>query len=91
MRVNLTVPFKEKSVAKSLGAKWDGKTWYVEDKEDLYPFLKWIPKDLRNPHKLSKYENNIIRAEQTDKKKIKSLKIEKIKQAKKEESKRYIK
>ena len=45
MRINLSVPFREKDEAKRLGAKWDGikRTWYLVDINDLTPFLKWIP------------------------------------------------
>lgn len=44
VRVNLKVPFAEKDSAKALGAKWDAtkKIWYIVDKADLTPFLKWI-------------------------------------------------
>lgn len=45
MRVNLKVPFAEKDEAKKLGARWDAarKLWYIENKTDLAPFLKWSP------------------------------------------------
>lgn len=51
MRVNLNVPFSEKGAAKRSGAKWDPgrRTWYVENKEDLRPFLRWMPKHLLKP------------------------------------------
>ena len=41
----LKVPFHEKDLAKSLGAKWnpDLKSWYVPDMTPLDPFSKWIP------------------------------------------------
>ncbi len=44
MRVNLKVSFEEKDEAKSLGARWDParKTWYLQDVEDLTPFMHWI-------------------------------------------------
>lgn len=44
MRVNLRVSFEEKDEAKSLGARWDParKTWYIQDVEDLTPFMRWI-------------------------------------------------
>ncbi len=46
MRTNLQVPFAEKDAAKQLGARWDParKVWYVENKPDLSPFTKWLPK-----------------------------------------------
>jgi hypothetical protein len=45
MRTNLQVPFVEKDDAKKLGARWDAarKTWYVENKDDLTPFARWLP------------------------------------------------
>lgn len=51
MRINLNVPFEEKDQARSLGAMWDAarKTWYVENKERLEPFLKWMPDRLKQP------------------------------------------
>lgn len=53
MRTNLNVPFSEKDAARRLGAKWDlaRKTWYVEDMENLEPFLRWIPDYLKQPVK----------------------------------------
>lgn len=44
MRTNLKVPFAEKDEAKKLGARWDAtrKLWYVEDKEDMSPFARWM-------------------------------------------------
>lgn len=53
MRIDLNVPFSDKSKAKSLGAKWDGleRTWYVIDPEDLKPFSKWLSKDVSNFYK----------------------------------------
>jgi hypothetical protein len=51
LRTNLLVPFKEKDQAKALGASWDSgrKIWYVENKENLEPFLRWMPKHLKKP------------------------------------------
>lgn len=39
------VSFEEKDIVKSLGAKWNPvkKKWYIEDPEDLKPFLNWLP------------------------------------------------
>lgn len=44
MRINLDCPFKEKDEAKSLGAMWDQarKCWFIENVEDLTPFMRWI-------------------------------------------------
>jgi hypothetical protein len=45
MRTNLQVPFSEKDDAKKLGARWDAarKVWYVENKNDMTPFARWLP------------------------------------------------
>ena len=53
MRTNLVVPFEEKDLARSLGAKWDTarKVWYVENMSNLEPFLRWMPKHLLKPTK----------------------------------------
>lgn len=60
MRINLKVPYQEKDKAKKLGAKWDGveKTWYIVNKEDLEPFLDWIPAKLKIPHKRLKHNSS---------------------------------
>lgn len=52
MRVNLRVPYKQKEAAKKLGAKWDPgrQTWYVENIENLSPFLQWMPSHLTKAH-----------------------------------------
>lgn len=46
MRINLDCPFSEKDHAKALGARWDvaRKIWYIENVEDLTPFMRWIGK-----------------------------------------------
>ena len=46
MKTNLHVPFAEKDEAKRLGARWNaaGKVWYVENKADLSPFARWLPR-----------------------------------------------
>jgi hypothetical protein len=60
MRINLRVPYASKDQAKALNARWDYelRTWYIEDIEDLTPFIKWIdrsagpcgqPKEIRPP------------------------------------------
>ncbi|MCK9622178.1 MAG: DUF5710 domain-containing protein [Methylobacter sp.] len=52
MRIDLIVPYDDKEKAKILGARWDGirKCWYIVDKEDLLPFMAWMPKHLAQPH-----------------------------------------
>lgn len=47
MRINLSCPYAEKDDAKALGARWDArlKTWYIEDVEDLTPFMRWLRDD----------------------------------------------
>lgn len=42
MRIDLNTKWPEKDQAKALGARWDGKTWYIVDVEDLTPFMRWI-------------------------------------------------
>jgi len=51
VRTNLSVPYEERNEARRLGAKWDGarRTWYVENKEELEPFLKWMAPHLVAP------------------------------------------
>ena len=53
MRIDLKVPFQEKHEAKKHGARWDAarNIWYVEDRENLEPFLRWMPIHLVRPHK----------------------------------------
>lgn len=53
MRTNLKVPFKEKDTVRRLGAKWDNarKTWFIEDVDDIKPFLPWIDEKLKQPTK----------------------------------------
>lgn len=45
MRVNLRVPYEERHEAKRLGAWWDParKTWFIVNREDLTPFMRWLP------------------------------------------------
>ncbi len=46
----LDVPFAEKDVAKSLGAKWakeQGK-WYVPEGLNIAPFARWLPKEIHD-------------------------------------------
>jgi hypothetical protein len=52
MRVDLKVPYSQKDEAKRKGARWDAgrKVWYVENVEDLSPFLQWMPDHLLKPH-----------------------------------------
>jgi hypothetical protein len=52
MRVDLKVPYKQKEEAKRLGARWDParQTWYVENKDDLSPFLQWMAPHLQKAH-----------------------------------------
>ncbi len=51
MKTHLNVPFAEKDHARKLGAQWDAarKTWFVENAENLEPFLKWMPEHLKRP------------------------------------------
>lgn len=62
MRIDLNTPFAEKDKAKSLGARWDPakRVWFIQDVEDLTPFLRWIPEDRResNAKSRNQYEVN---------------------------------
>ena len=49
MKVYLTVPYCDKDIAKQLGARWDSGCWFVEDMENLQPFLRWMPANLVKP------------------------------------------
>ena len=53
MIVWLNVPFAQKDAAKRLGARWSAaeKKWYVQDVENLAPFLRWIDDRLKQPTK----------------------------------------
>ena len=48
-RVDLVVPYPDppeaRQRAKAAGAKWDGKTWYVEEGFDLILVEEFLPKD----------------------------------------------
>ncbi len=49
-KIVLTVAFAEKDIVKALGAKWDStnKYWYVPDGLSISPFIRWLPKNLKN-------------------------------------------
>lgn len=52
MRIDLSVTYAEKDLAKALGARWDDarKIWYVVDPKDVRPFMRWIKNPrLRKP------------------------------------------
>jgi len=53
MRVNLSVPYRDKDRARRLGARWDSarRVWYVENRENLAPFLRWMPRHLTQAHR----------------------------------------
>lgn len=52
MRVWLNVEYREKDEAKNLGARWNpGKRqWYVDNPENLKPFIRWINKEQLKPY-----------------------------------------
>lgn len=52
MRTYLITTYKQKEEVKKLGAKWDlsRKQWYVENAENMKPFLPYVPEYLRKPH-----------------------------------------
>jgi hypothetical protein len=66
MRIDMNVPYQDKDEAKELGARWDGlkRCWYIVDKEDLTPFMKWFPEYLTKP-----YNNNPGQGKKRKKKK----------------------
>lgn len=51
LRVNLVVPYSQKDDAKRAGARWDvaRKVWFVENVENLQPFMRWMPEHLKKP------------------------------------------
>lgn len=53
MIVWLNVPFSEKDAAKRLGARWSpgNKKWYVQNVENLAPFLRWMDDRMKQPAK----------------------------------------
>ena len=46
LRVDLAVPFSEKSLARRLGARWDAaaRRWFVPPDQDPSPFARWLPR-----------------------------------------------
>jgi hypothetical protein len=44
MRINLRCAYEDRHEVKALGAWWDAnrKTWFIMDREDLTPFMRWI-------------------------------------------------
>lgn len=56
MRVYLNVDFNDARNAKRLGARWSPghKRWYVENVEDLRPFLRWMSPHHRAAHEPAK-------------------------------------
>jgi hypothetical protein len=51
MKTFLRVPICEKELARRRGARWDAgrHAWYVENVEDMRPFLRWIDPRLTKP------------------------------------------
>ena len=47
--IYLQVPYKEKELAKELGARWDNvkKQWYIPLGNDYKAFSRWMPADLQ--------------------------------------------
>ena len=52
-RLDLRVPFSQKSVAKECGAKWDAlkKVWYITDPTLRLKVQQWAPRQPRPPEK----------------------------------------
>lgn len=53
MKTYLNVPYEERHEARRLGAIWDlaRRRWFVENKGNLRPFLKWMEDHLKKPTK----------------------------------------
>jgi len=41
-KITLNVPFDDKDEAKRLGARWDGKAWYIMSNMDTSKFSRWM-------------------------------------------------
>ena len=52
MKIYLNVPYAEHEMARKRGATWSPayRAWYIEDKSNLWPFLRWIPQHMKEPH-----------------------------------------
>lgn len=72
MRTFLNVPFSENEIAKRLGAQWSTayKSWYIEDVENVRPFMKWMPKHLTQPIKSNSEEVSNVKKKKTKSKKF---------------------
>jgi len=55
--IDLDVPYQDKDLAKTLGARWDPrrKVWFVVDRDDLTPFAKWLPQPPQINHRAESY------------------------------------
>lgn len=53
MKVMLNVPFADRDEAKRLGCRFASaaKRWFIEDPDDMQPFMRWMPDHLKAPHK----------------------------------------
>lgn len=51
--IDLEVPYDDRNLAKSLGARWNPqrKVWYIDDQRDLAPFQQWLPQPTRINHR----------------------------------------
>lgn len=69
----LSVPWDDKDLVKSLGARWDGerKSWYVPKGKDPAPFQKWVVK--KAPPKASSIRKIFINVPFEDKDAAKSV------------------
>ena len=49
MKVKLNVPYSERDLAKSLGARWDTltKAWYAYPNSQIATVAKWLPEEIR--------------------------------------------
>lgn len=70
MIVWLNVPNAQKDAARRLGARWsvENDRWYVQDAEDLAPFLRWIDDRLKQPTKSQAPKSSQVGAKRQKKK-----------------------
>ena len=74
MRIDLQVPYAEKDIAKSMGARWDmGRCiWYLENPDDLIPFIRWMP-GVKHPSQWGKKDTTAKGASKKSNPKIEAL------------------
>lgn len=73
MRINLDVPWCDKDEVKRAGARWDlaRKVWFIEDVEDLAPFMPWIDSHLKKKHSLTPADEKALQKKKPTSKEVK--------------------